>query len=71
MAALRQGPRSRVPKDAKKARKSAALIIAEKDIGELKADVATIFSLLRWIAGGVGTLVLSLAGYVLQHFLSR
>lgn len=61
----------RVPSGAKKARKSAALIIAEKDISEIKADIATIYSLLKWIAGGVGTACLTIAAYTFNYLLGK
>lgn len=62
---------TRVPAGAKKARKSAALIIAEKDISEIKADIATIFSLLKWIAGGVGAVCMTIAGYTFNYLLGK
>lgn len=60
-----------IPKGAKKARKSAALIIAEKDIAELKNDVKELKS---WIVASIGTAFLTLlaaVGALVAPFFTR
>ena len=62
---------AKLPKGVKKARKSAALIIAEKDIAELKTDMVEVKRLLWGILGGIGTTILSVAGTGISFYIFR
>lgn len=62
----------RAPKaPVKKARKSAALIVAEANIAELKEDMAEVKRLLWGIFGSLGSLVVTVAGSAISYFLFK
>lgn len=60
--------RKRVPKDAKKARKSPALIIAEANIAELREDVKDLWRL-AWVSlGFIITTLITVVGFLVAPF---
>lgn len=69
---IRRGTKApRLPRDVKKSRKSAALIIAEENIKELKDDVKALWKL-AWVSlGFIITTLITLVGFFAAPFFHR